>query len=237
MDGESLQRLLNILQAGKDLFSQIQRNLFVSDTGIAETLCRRSQEFIGTLLLVLRENVWPQFIADNAIRVATEFQNLINHFEERFHRFDQADELHYACPNEVVDEDQSGRPRLLIPKEQLEGLRSLGFSWSTIGKMLCVSERTIRRRRADYEMPLGNSGNFSSISDDQLDEEVRSILQVSPNSGERMMVGGIIARGLIVQRRRVRASIVRIDPVSRELRRHTIAYRRVYNVPTPNSLW
>ena len=59
MDGESLQRLLNILQAGKDLFSQIQRNLFVSDTGIAETLCRRSQEFIGTLLLVLRENVWP----------------------------------------------------------------------------------------------------------------------------------------------------------------------------------
>jgi hypothetical protein len=36
MDGESLQRLLNILQAGKDLFSQIQENLFVSDTGIAE---------------------------------------------------------------------------------------------------------------------------------------------------------------------------------------------------------
>jgi hypothetical protein len=51
MDGESLQRLLNILQAGKDLFSQIQRNLFVSDTGIAETLCRRSQEFIETLYL------------------------------------------------------------------------------------------------------------------------------------------------------------------------------------------
>ncbi|CAB3997619.1 hypothetical protein AC249_AIPGENE26499 [Paramuricea clavata] len=86
-------------------------------------------------------------------------------------------------------------------------------------------------------MPLGNSGNFSSISDDQLDEEVQSILQVSPNSGERMLVGGIRAKGLIVQRRRVRASIVRIDPVSRELRQNTIAYRRVYNVPTPNSLW
>ena len=84
--------------------------------------------------------------------------------------------------------------------------------------MLCVSERTIRRR-ADYEMSLGNSENFSSISDDQLDEEVRSILQVSLNSGERMVVGGIRARGLTVQRR-VRASILRVDPVSRELRRH-----------------
>ena len=103
--------------------------------------------------------------------------------------------------------------------------------------MLCVSERTIRQRRAAYDMPLVNSGNFSSIADDQLDEEVRSILQVSPNSSERMVVGGIRARGLIVQRSRVRASILRIDPVSRELRQHTIAYKTVYNVLTPNSLW
>ena len=77
--------------------------------------------------------------------------------------------------------------------------------------MLCVSERTIRRRRADYEMPLGYSENFSSISDDQLDEEVWYILQVSPNSGEGMVIGGIRARGLIVQRRRVWASILRVD--------------------------
>ena len=200
-------------------------------------LLKHCKQFIGALFLVVRENIWPNCIAENIARVATEFQNLIDHFEERFHRFDQANELRYPCPNEVLNETQRGRSRLLIPKEQLEGLRSLGFSWSAIGRMLCVSERTIRRRRAEYDMPLVNSGNFSSISDDQLDEEVRSILQVSPNSGERMVVGSIRARGLIVQRSRVRASILRIDPVSRELRRHTIAYRRVYNVPTPNSLW
>ena len=28
------------------------------------------------------------------VPVATEFQNLMDHFEERFHRFDQANELH-----------------------------------------------------------------------------------------------------------------------------------------------
>ena len=84
-----LQCLLNVLHAGKDLFAQIQRNLFVSDNGIAETLCCHSQQFTETLLLVLRENVWPQCIADD-IRLAMEFQNLIDHFEEHFHRFDQA---------------------------------------------------------------------------------------------------------------------------------------------------
>lgn len=238
MDDDSLQRFLYVLQAGQDLFRETQRNLFVSDIAIAETLCRRSQQFIGTLLLVLQENMWLPDIVDNAIQVAVEFQNLVNRFEERFHRFDETDELHYMCPNvDGGDEVQRGRPKLLIPKEQLEGLRGLGFSWSAIANMLCVSERTIRRRRADYEMVLGSLGNFSQVLDDQLDEIVRSILQVSPNSGERMVVGGIRARGLIVQRRRVRESIGRVDPVSRALRRHTVVYRRVYNVPTHNSLW
>lgn len=238
MDMQSLQRYLHVLQTGKDLHGQIMRNLFVSNTGIAEALCRHSQQFIGTLLVVLRENTWPLDIVDDTIQVAVEFQNLVSRFEERFHRFDQNDELHYVCPNvEGVGEVGRGRPTLLIPKEQLEGLRGLGFSWSAISNMLCVSERTIRRRRADYEMVLGSFGNFSRVLDDQLDEIVQSILHVSPNSGERMVVGGIRARGLIVQRRRVRESIGRVDPVSRALRRHTVVYRRVYNVPTPNSLW
>ena len=80
------------MHAGKDLFAQIQQNLFVSDNGIAETLCCHSQQFTETLL-VLQENVWPQCIADDIIRLATEFQNLIDHFEERFHRFHQANDL------------------------------------------------------------------------------------------------------------------------------------------------
>lgn len=242
MDVDLLQRFLYVLQTGQDLFREIQRNRFVSNSAIAETLCHRSQQFIGTLLLLLRENIGlPPDIVESTIEVAREFQNLVNCFEERFHRFDESDELHYVCPNVnsvgcVVDVEK-GRPRLLIPKEQLEGLRGLGFSWSAISNMLCVSERTVRRRRADYGMVLGSLGNFSQILDDQLDEMVRSILEVSPNSGERMVVGGIRARGFIVQRRRVRESIGRVDPVSRALRRHTVLYRRVYNVPTPNSLW
>ncbi|XP_046864706.1 uncharacterized protein LOC124459241 [Xenia sp. Carnegie-2017] len=40
-----------------------------------------------------------------------------------------------------------------------------------------------------------------------------------------------------VQRWRVRQSIWRIDPDSRMLRCRKITKRRLYNVPTPNSLW
>ena len=69
-------------------------------------------------------NIWPQGLADYIIRLAAEFQNLIDCFEERFHGFDKEHELRYACPNEDLGVTHRGRSRLLIPKEQLEGLRS-----------------------------------------------------------------------------------------------------------------
>ena len=68
---------------------------------------------------------------------------------------------------------------------------------------------------------------FMEITDDQVDDLVKSALEVSPNSGERMVMGFLRGRRVYVQRWRIRKSI----------RRRTITQRRVYNVPTPNSLW
>ena len=42
---------------------------------------------------------------------------------------------------------QRGRPRFKISKEQLENLRSLSFSWTSIADVLLVS---IYRRRTEY---------------------------------------------------------------------------------------
>jgi len=78
---------------------------------------------------------------------------------------------------------------------------------------------------------------FSQISDHALGTVVRSILSLSPNSGERMVFGAFRGRGLLVQRNRVRESIFRVDPVSRALRRFRTVQRRVYNVTTSNALW
>ena len=97
----------------------------------------------------------------------------MSHLEERFQTFSE-DELQYVCPSNDSNQ-RRGRPRLLIPKEQLEGLRSLGFSWSSVAEMLGVSEKTIRRRRDAYGIP-SISEELMEISDELLDDLVKSAL-------------------------------------------------------------
>eukprot|EP00112_Aurelia_sp_Birch-Aquarium-sp1_P021083 Seg5583.1 transcript_id=Seg5583.1/GoldUCD/mRNA.D3Y31 product="hypothetical protein" protein_id=Seg5583.1/GoldUCD/D3Y31 len=96
---------------------------------------------------------------------------------------------------------------------------------------------TLRRRRRNYGMDVGN-GTDSQTTDDALDAAVLSILTVSPNSGERMVIGALRSRGIRVQRSRIRGSICRVDPAGRSLRKKRAAIkRRRYNVATPNTLW
>ena len=49
--------------------------------------------------------------------------------------------------------------------------------------------------------------------------------------------GGLKGRQVNVQRRRVRASIQRVDPIGRSIRKRYAICRRVYNVRGPNHLW
>ena len=57
-----------------------------------------------------------------------------------------------------------------------------------------------------------------------------------PNDGERLLIGHLAARGIIVQRVRVCASIHRVDPENTAIRR-SVTIRRSYHVQGPNSLW
>ena len=117
-----------------------------------------------------------------------------------------------------------------ITEFQIWGLRSVRFTWSKIASFFCVSERTLRRRRQEKGWPTREQA-FSQISDDALDIVVRNILSLSPNYGERMVLGVLRGRGLLVQRSRVRESIFRVDPISRALRRFRTVQRRVYPMP------
>ena len=69
-----------------------------------------------------------------------------------------------------------GRPPFDIKKEDLESLMEIGLNFRQISRIVGVSERTIRRRRAQYGLPVGN--NYSSISDGDLDFVIANILQV-----------------------------------------------------------
>ena len=85
-----------------------------------------------------------------------------------------------------------GRPRLQILQEQLQTLHiDAGFRWADIGRILGISERTLRRRRHEFGLPVGVGEDFSDVSNDDLDECVREILEVTPNAGRRLVEGGL----------------------------------------------
>ena len=79
--------------------------------------------------------------------------------------------------------------------------------------------------------------NFSDVSNDDLDEYVREILEVTPSAGQRLVEGDLRKRGFRTQRHRIQDSIRRVDPVLRTLRAAQQIIRRVNSVPCPNALW
>ena len=130
---------------------------------------------------------------------------------------------------------EPGRPSFIVVQEQVEGLRAIGMTWETIAKMFGISSRTLWTKRQEFKDFV--DFEYSEISDYALDDIICSILQASPNSGERMLIGALRARRLKVQRWKIRESIARVDPVGRSLRKLSIMRRRKYNVKCPNALW
>ncbi len=96
--------------------------------------------------------------------------------------------------------------------DDVEFLRGMSFTWSKIAQLLGISRSTLYRRLNEEGVP--NHLSYSEISDEQLDEFIEEIKQAHPNDGERMMIGHLARRGIIVQRARLRASIHRVDPIN-----------------------
>ena len=63
----------------------------------------------------------------------------------------QNDDLSAVARNGLV-----GRPRLQILQEQLQTLHNdAGLRWADIGRILGISERTLRCRRHEFGLPVG----------------------------------------------------------------------------------
>ena len=131
-----------------------------------------------------------------------------------------------------------GRPRLQVLQKHLQTWHNdAGFRWADIGRILEISDRTLRRRiRHEFGLPVGMGEHFSDITDDELDVNVREILQATPNAGQRLVEGGLRHRGVRIQRHRIQEAIRRVDPVVSTLRAAQQIVRGVYSVPCPNAL-
>ena len=119
--------------------------------------------------------------------------------------------------------------------EEIEYLRSLRLPYIKIAAYLGVSRSTIYRRL--QENGISTETTYCNISDSDLDREIIAIKINHPNDGERLIIGHLTARRIIVPRARVRSSIHRVDPENTAVRRSVTLRRRVYHVDGPNSLW
>ena len=82
--------------------------------------------------------------------------------------------------------------RLQVLQEHLQTLyNDNGFRWADTGRILGISERTLRRRRHEFGLPVGMGEYFTDITDDELDVNVREILQATPNVGQLLIAGGL----------------------------------------------
>lgn len=122
----------------------------------------------------------------------------------------------------------------MLNLETVELLRGSGYTWNEIAESLQVSRTTLWRclNEAGYEIE-----RFTDISDDELDGILRQLQRDHPNCGQQLLLGYLRQRGVIVQRRRLRESVARTDPIRRYVRWHQVVTRRTYSVQHSNSLW
>ena len=129
------------------------------------------------------------------------------------------------------------RPRYNISEGQLQYFVDFGFKAKEIAAMLGVSEATVRRRF--QENGLSTSGGFSPLFDEEMDGLVRDIKQDFPQSGYRMVLGILRARGFRFQQHCVMECLRRVDLegiIMRPLQLRVL-HRRKYKVYGPNTLW
>lgn len=127
-----------------------------------------------------------------------------------------------------------GRPRIVVNLEQVDFLRSCGYTWEEVAQCLQVSRSTLWRCMREINASMGK---YSEINETDLDDLVASIQEQHPNCGQVMLQFFLQHRGIRVQRYRLRDSIGRNDPLRRSLRWHQAVSRRTYSVKGANSLW
>lgn len=123
----------------------------------------------------------------------------------------------------------TGRPKIIVDKEQIKVLRPLHMTWEEISLIMGVSVKTLQRRAREC-----NIKRFSDISDRELDVIMANCLEDFPQAGQVMLQGHMISLDLHIPRERLRQSLRRVG--SRNSMAPVIT-RRTYSVSGPNALW
>lgn len=139
----------------------------------------------------------------------------------------------YMDPHVMVSQEKgnNGRPRIVISKDSVSQLITLGLPVACITRLLGVSKFTIHRRMVEWGLSV--KATYSNITDAELDSLVATIHTSNPNAGYRMMMDLLRAQGHRVQWDRVCSSMHRVDTASIVFRMSQLGcvVRRTYSSP------
>ena len=91
---------------------------------------------------------------------------------------------------------ERGRPSYNISREKLLFFIENRFTITDIASMCGVSERTIKRRLQQFNVSILSS--YSNLTDEQLQEIIKGILDEFPNCGYKKMTGFLSSCGFRV---------------------------------------
>ena len=145
------------------LLCDYERNKSTNDVAVKESLSIRLESAVNAL-----QSVSPYVSETNRsaiFEITRNFQLMFwdcqrgCEFRSRT-RCSQIAVLSLSSPNQVHS-GEVGRPRFDIREETLVELRSLGFSWEDVARMLLVSRWTVQRRVSEFGLPLKTENNWS----------------------------------------------------------------------------
>ena len=183
-----------------------------NDRNIFEYYEQRLDFLIDTLVRLLQHhrlhNVQGLQAILHQLRMTRRF--LLNALE----RIDNTGVIYPDTTSQVAT---GGRPLINIDADIITFLRELNFSWVQIASIIGVHSRTLYRRRQELQIE-DTQGSFSDITDADLDDLVKSLKDIQPNTGVTLLQGFLSAQGYRIQRARIRASSRRIDPLANNVR-------------------
>lgn len=133
-----------------------------------------------------------------------------------------------------LTDDSVGRPKLDVTREEIIHLKQLNYTWTKIAEILQISRQTLYRRLQEFGI---DPCQFSPISESDLDDTLKDIKVSHPSSGEVIIQGHLLYRGIKVPRAKLRSAIHRVDHVNTMSRQTSVIRRRVYSTPYPNAVW
>ena len=213
----------------ESVLSECESSIVSNDASLCEYFSLRLDAIITNLEELM------QYVGSHS-----QLQHLRERARTYIHRFEHSNSsctqpvVSINVPHVEMQASHPGRPILCINIDQVEMLRQVGYSWLEVSEAVGVSRSTLWRRLQERNVTITT---YTDISDNDLDEQVKSIQNDFPNAGLVMIQGHLQSMGIRVQRARVRQSVAHNDPIRRKVRWHQALSRRSYSVPGPNALW